>query len=160
MDHPVGAMVRIMQIIVIALATGVVIFGGVAFANAPEPDVGSPLVVVGVGFAIVALAGRIVAPMAIGNRQRRAISHDSWKAMSDARRDEQLCSILQVGTLVGGAIPEGAAMLCLVAYMQSGQIVCFAAAVVMLIAILSLLPTQAGVGHWIERQKQIIELGH
>lgn len=129
------ANVRVMQIITLAMAMGVLAFGVVAVLLI-RPEVAAEPMIAYVAFALaipLAIASFIV-PRLVVNSQPATVES------------------FQTGLIVGLALVEGAAFLNLVAYLIEGQVYSLGMAAILLALMLIRFPTTAGVSDWIEQR--------
>ena len=160
-----------MQIIVGSLASGVVMFSAVALFLAtqqpkPVPDV--PLLTyMSIAAAPAAILAALTIPGLIMRNQRQAIAagRPTLKAGSIggtplAEAEQSLGPFMggyQTALIVRSAILEGPAFFCLMAYMLEGQAVSLVAAGVLLLFILSGMPTRSRVEEAIQRQRRAVD---
>lgn len=156
-QQSLAARVRVMQIIVGALAMGVATFLGISFQiwQAPAPgqkkDLLPVLTFTSYGMLTMAIIGSFVLPRVIMTNWRK-------KMLAEGVSDDALLAALQTKTIVGCALLEGAAFASIMAYGMEGTALCLAGAVVMLIGILMHMPTVSRVQNWLEGEKRQIEL--
>jgi hypothetical protein len=163
-DTRLSAHLRIMRILVIALAMGILTFLVVAIVvrqqdpNQPVPD--PPIfTLTGLGFAGLQLILQAVIPGLVATRLRRQLAAGNWPRLqmsAPVPMDDvgKLCMLYQTRLIVGAALVEGAAFFLLIAYLLEGQIVALAAAAVMLALVLVRFPTQAGLESWLSDQQE------
>lgn len=163
-----AVIVRTMQIVVLAMAAGVTVFGVVTVvvnANAPAGGNRAETLIAYLAAALagVAIVASIVVPAILANaaRQRIITGKPPARTFSFSFPPEigeigPLAAAYQTRLIVASAILEGAAFFNLIAYVIAGQTFNLVAAAVMLVALLSLLPTRARLEDWIENQLTII----
>lgn len=146
-QHLVGQ-VRVMQIIIFALAMGVVTFALVILLFIrPEPaDDDQLLSYIATGSAALAVPIGVLVPRIVASLQ--PVTLETY----------------QTKMIIGASIFDGAAFFNLTVYMFEGQVYSLATAGVMLLFILLLFPTVNGVQEWIEagerRRKESEALSH
>lgn len=160
----IAAVVRTAQIILLALAMGVVTFAAVVvFAvSGGQQGRGNTITLLATVFAGADLVLCLLIPEFITATNRRKIAAGTWQAAqsqgpvpeSDAGR---LALTYQVKMIIGTALLEGGCFLALVAYMTERQALGLAVAAVLLAALLAHFPTRARVEAWIEDQLHRVE---
>lgn len=129
--------VRAMQIIVFALAMGVVTFGVVvALVIQPKQTEEVFLAYVGAAAGAIAIPAALVVPRIFASQQ--PITPQTYQAK----------------IIIGAAILEGTAFLNLTAYMIEGHLYSLAVAGVLLLLILMHFPTVGGVEDWLTARKR------
>jgi len=157
-------MVLTSQIILAAMAMGVVMFGGIVMfairrGEPPEGNILSMLAVI-VGGANLVLC--LVVPSFIAAANRRKIAAGLW-ASSDRQSKVpptdfgKLVVVYQMKMIIGAALLEGACFLALIAYMRERQVSSLLVAAVLLAALLAHFPTRGRVEGWIEDQLRRVE---
>lgn len=160
-----AAQVRVLQIIVAALALGPLIYLGVARSTAPP---GKPVAGVGevsfthlaCGMAAAAAAAWLIVPPLVVLRFRRQIAVGTWPppgqrggSPSAPLSDEQkLCALYTIRTIIAVAILEGATFFLVFAHQQHRDSLTLGVAVVLIVIIVAHLPTRGRVADWINRQ--------
>ena len=153
-----GTVVRTMQIIVGALAWGVLMFmGAVLFISLDPAGGGQPgvplLTYLAVGTAAVAIAAAMIVPGMIADRQARSIAARPIPPAADELGDVlPLSAVYQTRLIMRAAILEGAAFFNLVAYMLERRPLCLGAAVVLLLLISAQFPTRSRVEEWFDSE--------
>lgn len=161
---------RTMQIIVGSLATGVVMFGAVTLVLAtqqPKPVPDTPLLTyMSIVAAPVAILIAFMFPSVLVRSQRRAIlagkptlNVGSIGGEPLPEAEQNLGPYLagyQTALIVRSAILEGAAFFCLIAFMLEGQTVSLVAVGVLLLLLLSGVPTRSRVEEAIERERRAV----
>lgn len=152
--------VRQAQIITFALIQGVLLFGVIAlFLNQAQlngqPDI---LTWIAVGFAAIALMNHLLIPSLIVRAQLSALSAQDVKNGIDQNNLNTLSGIFLSQHIVACAIPEGAAMFGIVAYLVEHNWYSLAAAGVMLLLIAARFPTETSIRYWIENRIREIQL--
>jgi len=159
-----------LRMILFALASGVVTFGGFVIwmqmnGKLDQADeAGQSMTLIALGFAPVALvASRIVPSLMVRNARRQIaagtfqLSRNVAAFLSELGDVGKLFSIHQTKTIVSGAILEGAAFLGVIAYMFGGSLIVLGMSVLLVGAILILFPSVPSVMEWIEEQMRLIE---
>lgn len=170
----VAAVTRTLQIIVGALACGVLMFGGIVLLlNTPKaaPDHGAPgmplLTYAAAGVAIVSLVISWVLPGVLASSQRQSLATGSAPLAVAATTQQPslgelgnvgpLTAMLQTRVIVGAAILEGAALLNLCAFMIEHQVLSLVMAGVLVISLLGRIPTTARMKERIENDLAAVE---
>ena len=156
--------VRALQIIVAALALGVLAFTGVAItivlgnraAQQQQPDLMTAYLAI--GFAATALGLRFVIGglIAAGHRKKLAAGHRDSLAGTDL--GDQLLLTFQQKTIFERALMEGALFFVLISFIIAGQWWSLGVAAVLLIALVIPFPTYDAVADWVRQQRELIEL--
>jgi hypothetical protein len=166
-----GGVTRTMQIIVAAMAAGVIIFFGIVVAIAdmqPGPPPDEPrLTYIAIVAAFAALIVAIVFPGIVQRSQRQAIlagkstplaCANALKSLpEDVRELAPLVNGYQSALIIRSALLEGAAFFCLVAYMLEHNALSLAGAGMMLLFMLFGFPTRSKVEEAIETERTTIE---
>jgi hypothetical protein len=165
---PIAAIVRTGQIIVGAMASGVLIFLVVVFllvgrggpqANPRPQGLNSLITFIALGYSVIALAlWRLVPPVFTtasirAMARRRGPLHPPKPAVDTA----ELARLHLPQMIVGTAILEGAAFFDAIAYLIEGNPLALGAALVLCGALLFCFPTLTGVEGWIDLQKEKLE---
>jgi len=160
----IAGVVRTSQIIVAALAMGVVTFAVVVvfFVSRGPALKGNLLTLLAISFAGVALVLGLVIPQLITAANRRRIAAGAWQSSpnqgpmpdSDAGR---LAMSYPAKLIAGAALFEGGCFFALVAYMLEGQPLSLGVAAVLLLCLLAHFPTLGRVEAWIEEQLRRVE---
>jgi hypothetical protein len=160
MDMPdsnqnLAARVRVLQIIVGAMAIGVATFLIIAVTvmNPKEPnkDLLPVLTFASLGMLLMGGVGSFILP-------RLMISGARKKMTEEGVSQNGLLAALQVKTIVACAMLEGAAFMSIIAFIIEGRWWCLAGALLMLLGILYHMPTVARVQSWMDEQTRQIEL--
>jgi hypothetical protein len=168
----IGKSVLVMQIIVAALAAGVVTFAVVVLvlrsqqeANAPQ-DNSLLLSYIGILVSASAIAAWMIIPRLLVSRTRQAISEGKTPMLDDyhepaltegAQQIQPLVAMHQTRLIVGCALLEGAAFLNLLAYMLEGQLMNLVAAGLLVLIIVTQIPTFGRLTSWIEDDLSAID---
>lgn len=159
-----GAQVRTMQMMVFALCTGVLSFGGyVLFAGGNEqPAQSNTLTTAAICFSVLGGVFALAVPALIAASQHKKIADGTWKPtnrQSPAPPDDvgKLLATYQLKIIIRAAFFEGPSFLALLAYMTEGHLVNLGLAAVMLIGLLAQFPTVGRAERWLEVQLERIE---
>lgn len=152
--------VRMLQIIVLPLAMGVMMFLGVVVALKLQQ--GAPLIVMpqGVGIWLIAIAvaagcgaASAVVPQLIVRNQTKQLTAEAW-ADRAAMGPKTLSALFSLKTIVGAALLEGAAFFNLIAYQLEGAAPSVVVALLLLVGILMHLPTEGKFSAWCDTQER------
>ncbi len=171
-EADIQAQVRTMQIVVVALAAGVIFFGVLTvtvFRDATRPPVAPGPMILGLPLltALAAVVGAltliasIVAPrLMVANGLRMiagGLTLDETRPTSSGQRQVypagdvgRLLPLFQAQLIVASAMNEGGALFALLAYMMEGEPLSLAVAGALLAVLLSRFPTVDRVGTWLE----------
>ena len=153
--------VRVLQIVSLALMQGILIVGAIVIWMNLENEPADKPVMVWIGLVIAAMA--VVVRTIVGNflrtGSRNAIDRTVWDELSSQKQDEQLIGSMQAGQIIELAILEGAAFLNLVFYLLEKQTISLFVVGGLLGLMAVAFPTGAKVDHWVDSQKQLINLG-
>ncbi len=145
------------RIVVGALAMGVVMFGGIAVTIAlttPEAPIDLPIVSFIMGFfGAIVLVMSFIVPGLIAAQSRKQISAESTESKA-----KSLLTVFATKTLIGCALCEGGALGNLVAFIVEQQWWSLGIVGVLLLAILSRFPTQAGMENFVREQIELAEM--
>lgn len=165
-DIPLESRVRVMQIITLALAMGIVSFMIVAIVirqQQGQPPATSMVTYLALGYAPIMLILQLSVPKMVSPARKPASSSRledlAQPAASGLGDVGMLCNIYQTRLIVAAALLEGAAFFALVAYLTEGNILTLIVAVVMLGCILARFPTVSKVERWIEQERQAMQFG-
>jgi hypothetical protein len=143
---------RTMQIIVGALAFGVVNFLVVALwivLSGNDPPVVPPsLTYVAIGAAVIAVVASFVVPSIIAGPLKRQMATD--ESASSLPVVTRHAAVYQTMLIIRCAILEGAAFFCLVSYLVEHHIAGPVAATLLLLVIVAQIPTHSRLESWIE----------
>ncbi len=146
--------VRTMQIIVAALAMGVIMFMAVVLTMLDKIAARDPFITyIALGFAVLMFAGWIIVPGIVATQARRAMAG----LPRDADIVGQLAGVFQTRLIIASAMLEGAAFFNLIASMLEGQYVGLVTAVVLLLIIISQFPTRHRLEVWITHELENID---
>ncbi len=149
-QQQITGVARTLQIIVAAMAAGVLGFGAYAISAAPEQG-GAPQIVsyAAIGAALVALAMQTFLPKLVAQAGLKGIAQ---RSTGQADRVEAITQLFVTKSIVGLALLEGAAFFNLAAYMIEGYGPSLAFATAMLVTKFFYFPTTPIVSDWVERQ--------
>ena len=157
--------VRPMQIIVGALAAGVLSFLVIVLIISRGAQADPFLTYIALGFAVLAFAGWVVVPQLVTSQARRSLAKGDTASFAahaalpaELREVGQLAAAFQTRLIVANALVEGAAFFSLVAYMLEGQRLCLGVAIVFVLLIISQIPTRNRLQEWVSRELETIEL--
>ena len=162
------SVVRTVQIIVAALAMGVLLFATVTvfqrMHQPPQQD--EMLAYFAVGFVATALGLRSVIGGAVVAKNRKQIAAGSWSGSprGDHRNvppstdGDRLLFVFQQKTIVESALIEGAAFFVLISFLVVGQWWSLAVAGLLLTVLVVPVPTYDRVENWVRYQLEIMEL--
>lgn len=162
-------MLRIQQVIVAAMAMGVLVFLMVALAmhtTSDPPEMFGMLTMIATGAAVAGLAARAVVPVLIVRTQRQRIARGEWKPSAEMPGgamiaklgpDGALMMLHQLRVIVGSALIEGAAFLAIIAFFIEGSPVAAGLAVLLAASLFVQFPTQRRVAAWLAEQRQLLE---
>ena len=165
-DRQLFVRLRIMRILVLAMALGVFIFlviaGIVRHQAADQPAVDMPMITFfALGFGGLQLVLQAVIPGLIATNLRRQLAAGKWPParMGQAVPADdfgKLCLLYQTRLIIGAALAEGAALFLVMAYLIEGQLVALAGAAVMLVLVLTRFPTRPGLEGWLSDQQELL----
>ncbi len=172
LDEPqreyVNKVTLMLQIVTIALATGVLVFVGVVMVlfqnDDPQDKDFQPLITyAAAAFGIVALLASTVVPRLMDANTRRNFVAGNLPQMKNqmppAGTGEVglLVAMYHVRLIVSVAILEGAAFFNVIANMLEGQAISLAMVALLLVAIFFKFPTRSSIENWVEMQCRTIE---
>ena len=159
-----AGVVRTSQIIVAALAMGIVTFGAVTMvlAEHEEQAGGNVVTFCALAMAIASIPLSVLIPRSIvaGHRRRiaagaRKQADDTTSALkTDAR---QLGAAYQAKTIIGAALLEGTCFVALTAYLLEGQALTLVVAGILLLGVLAHFPTPGRAESWLDEQLRLVE---
>ncbi len=154
---------RVPQIIIIAMASGVIIFA-IAAAVVFGPENGengdeerqSFVSYIALGFAVVVaiLRGLIGAAVTRSHLQTAA---ESWDSLDENSRTRQLLAGYQTRLIVESALLEAVAFFAITAYIIDGQLWILGIVVAVVALMLIAFPTRSKIESWIADQRKAIE---
>ncbi len=153
-----------LRIIVFSLAMGLSIFTGYVIAAPAHDAQDKPALWIYMAiFAGIMLLGRVLVPGIIFSAIRRKISLGTWQPESKNSQplpttDEGLLiAALQMKTIIGCALLEGAGFANAFAYMSERQVVSLAITLATILMILAHFPLRFWLDGWLERQKRWLD---
>lgn len=162
--------VRVLQIIVAAIAFGPLSFLGYVLSTPPPGGQAAgagngSLTYIACGAAVAAVVAWLVVPPLVLRNQRRQIAAGQWPSsgsgddspaapMSDAGK---LCAAYTVRTIVAVALLEGAAFFAIVAYQTEREPLALGPAALLILMIAAHFPTRTRVAAWVEGQLQRLD---
>ncbi len=154
-----------MQIIVGALAAGVLTFFVIVLIVSREGVPSEPfLTYIALVFTALAFAGWILVPHLVASQARQSIAtgRTPYSAAQTVVPSEvgavgQLAAVFQTRLIIANALLEGAALFSLIAYMLEGQYLCLGIAAVLVLVILSQIPTRNRLEDWVSHELETIE---
>lgn len=172
-DDPIVAqLTRIVQIIVGAMATGLLGFLLIVIFLVPPGEIqpqiapGAPpaLTYVALIFGTLVIIGSVALPkivVAAGRRQliagKRLSATPTDLASSVPDKDlSELLTIFRTQVIVGAAMLEGVGMLAIVAYMLEHRPIALSLAIVMILGVATRIPTVSRMQQWLESQSELI----
>lgn len=152
---------KTLQVIVAAMAGGVVFFQLVALIVPVVKSQGEPILSFNAPvFAVVAVAASFVIPKVVLRSMRSTMAADSgtsaYGETASNTEESQLVGGLATATILGCAALEGAALLAVVAYMMERNPLMIAIVAVLVVLLLMRVPTRLGVERWLARQRRLI----
>jgi MFS family permease len=151
---------RVLQIVVFALATGCAFFTAIAvFISLGEswPWRLSPITLLALIFGGCALFARLVVPSLIVAQGRKKIpEQQSGVDKLDANLALQLMGLLSTRTILAGALLEGVIFFLLIAFLVEHSPIALAAAALLWLLLVALFPTQRWGISWIEDQWRLL----
>ena len=168
--------VRVVQIIVASLATGLIVFAGIAMSlrmnqqqqqppqqqQQPQDDF---LAYFAVGFAVVMLGVRRIVGSSTVTRHRKNIAAGTAvipgpgrAPLSSATDGDRLLFAFQQKTIIESAMVEGPAFFTVIAYLITGEAWLLGVGAVLLAALIVLFPTYERVEDWVKYQLELLEI--
>lgn len=146
-----------LQIVVGAMIGGCLFFLAIALVLRVQGAFGAaakqPIVTyVAVGFAVLALAARVIVPAAVVRSGRGRLAARQAGSSDPAETTRELWRLLTTRTIVAAALLEGATFFSLVAYMLEGSPLALVIAVLLIVGLGMHMPTRSTAAGWIERQ--------
>jgi uncharacterized membrane protein YbhN (UPF0104 family) len=144
-----ASVVRTTQIIIGALMSGLVCFGGVALTSQSSTQNNqSILTIVAAGLALMQIMMWFVIPGLIVKSQLKTM-----KDLSEADRMPRLAQTFQTQKIIGAALLEGAGFFNWVAYMIDHQAITLGVVGTLMVLLASMFPTQGQYESWVEEMK-------
>ena len=168
MKDELSGLLRNLQIIVVALAAGVLVFLVIIvffLGTGMQPlDPGAVISLTMVALAFACVLARFIVPGLAVSSARQTIAQGTWKPSVNQPNipvpdtDEgKLAAVFMTKTILGSAMLEGAAFGNLVAYMLDGQVYSLVLGIVFMLAILVTFPTRDGLEQWIDQQMRRVK---
>lgn len=159
-------MLRVLRIIVVALAFGVTAFGVVAISTAkqPAPPANGPAAPAGGNLVLAVLvplmatasglATAFIVPPLVTAAKRKQLAAGKSSPDESVPGDDgsQLMQAYQTGTIIRCALLEGPAFLNLFFYMTQQSVIALVLAGVLWLVLLAQFPRRAAVLEWLETQ--------
>ena len=146
--------VRGMQIIAVALMSGVLFFLGIVLMNTQgdvlsfkQPEI---ITIIAAGFGLLMIVNHFVIPGIIASTQLKQLTTNDFTGFDEATRIDKLVGVYRIQLIISLALLEGAAFFNLVALMigNSGFSLCTAG---VLLALMSMrFPTRDKVSFWVQ----------
>jgi hypothetical protein len=163
--------VRAMQIIVVALAMGIILFAGIVVGVVVGPAQMQPQAGFMTGLALplaaVAIGLSFLVPRIVVNASRRRIAAGTWQvpsqgsampeALAKLGDEGPLVFVYQTATIIGAALCEGPAFFALISAMIDKSPLGLAVAGVCLLMVLARFPTLRRVENWLDLQVRAME---
>ncbi len=155
-----GPSVRIVQIITFALLQGAFLFGCIAlFLNSGDINgVPSLLTWVAVGVSGLMVVNHFVVPRIIAGAMIRNLAANGLAGKTLEEKATLVMGVFQSQHIIGCAMLEGAAFLCLVVYLVESTQYALGCAVLLLCIIAARFPTTSGVQFWVENRIREVDL--
>jgi hypothetical protein len=157
-----------MQIIIGALSMGNLVFAVISlmlrdWGQKPAADRTPLITYLGLGYAAVMTVIHIILPNRITTNARRArarqvIRFDKGDPSADGLDAESfdLLGLYQNQLIRRAALIQGSAFFLLVAYIVEGQPIALLVAGLLLLRLLSMIPTQTRVERWLNEQRELL----
>jgi uncharacterized membrane protein (DUF485 family) len=163
--------VRVMQIIVAAMAMGVITFGVIVLAVIVKPEqlqpIAGPVTYAAIALAITSLGMSVVLPRIIVATARRKIAQGNWQpppqhtaaaeALTELGVDGQLVMVYQTAMIIGAALLEGPAFVGLIATIIEKSSLGLGVSAVCLMLLLARFPTIGRLENWLDGQRRALE---
>ena len=154
-----------MQIIVGAMASGVMMFAVVVLAREGGDAPDEPTITyVALVISVASLAASFFVPNLVARAARDKMAKGQEPRLSvrttvpfEAGIVGQLAKVFQVRLIITCAILEGPALFCLIAYMTEGSLIVLVVAALLFFSILSRFPTPRSLEDWIAQDLESIE---
>jgi len=156
--------VKVTQIIVLALFSGVLVFGGVVLFTPADDRNGEMgiLSLMSVGMTGISVLVSFLIPKLIVKQNRNKIASGDWAVVPSGAPIKETDAgkfsiVFQMTTIVGCTVLEGAAFFALIAYMQEGHLTTLVSTGVLMLGILLYFPTRTRIENWIEHQLRLVD---
>ena len=163
--------VRVQQVIIAALTAGVLVFMGFSLSQSrakPEGDRGVSLSVIAVIMTVGTLLAREVVSHVIVKSQRRQLANGTWTfpkrhpnaVIQDPPETDgdKLLVVHQTRAIIRGALLEGPAFVCVLAYLTQQDLWILGVAIFLVVLLAASFPTRNGVKRWVKEQLELVEL--
>jgi hypothetical protein len=157
---PIDQAVFLLRIIHVVMSLGILMFlvvavlvmrHGEVFGKDPW-SVTTPMTMIAVIFAAMAIVAHVVVPNLAVNAQRRALARGTKAGDAGPSDAEALMALFTNQVIIGTAIIEGAALLNTVVYFLEGAAVPLLLAVLLLGILLSRIPSRDAMTTWLGEQ--------
>jgi hypothetical protein len=159
--HDVSAVARNLQVIVIGLLSGAVLFGAVSIVISDQiapPMPNLPILsYLAIGMTVIDVMARFIIVRMLDAKARSVTVKRSSPTAADISA-ESWPMAYQTRTIISAAMIEGCLFFCLIAFMLEGQMATLILAGLLLAALLAHVPTTGRIEAWIRRQREIIEM--
>jgi len=152
------AQLRTLQIIIFAMAAGVIIFLVVAIGIRPTIAADQPadqgqmvMTYTSLLFAVMAVILHWVIPNVVVGAALTRLADETPEDV-----DEELIRLFTTKTIISGAMLEGAALFTIVAHMVEGEWLPIVLAIVLLVLLVARIPTHARMADWMDLQTRRI----
>jgi len=153
-------LVRTLRIIVFALIAGVSVFlMFVLFTRQPAGE-WNILTTMGLVLASMGVIASIVVPRIAASGMARSIGQGTWsnaQGFTPSTDEGKLAMGYQTTTIIAAALLEGPAFLNTFAYLQDGHVISLGVVALMIVGMLTLVPTESRVVNWIDEKMRIIK---
>ncbi len=163
-DQPAASMdqvVMVGKIIIVALITGILVFGSVIVLKSQQPPAGArqltPMTSIGLGLVAGVAVLQSIIPKAITSAQLAAIRRELANGLPVAEVQRRLASVFQVQLIAAAGVVEFGAMFNLIAYMQDRHLFSIVAVAICLLMLTLRIPTQGKVANWMRMVSESIE---
>jgi hypothetical protein len=168
-DVVLAPRVRIMQVILLALVAGCLIFLVIALVvrqgGGGGPPAATPIITyIALASGVIALAGSIMVPRWAAKEMLRKLARESpANHASDVipdsftRETGKLAELFRTYLFMTAAPLEGGIFFLLIAYLVEGSLLSIIGAIVLLVFLGSKFPTRPAVERWIEQQRDLLQ---
>jgi hypothetical protein len=165
-DGILQRVVRVEQIIVGALAFGLVNFLLIVLLVPGQPQPQPLLSALAVGSTVMAIVARMIVPALVVAGMRRGIAAGTWPpqggnlppGVPETNNADRLLSVHQTKTVIEGALLEAAAFFVLVVYLMTRESWLLGIAAVLLAWLVFSMPTRERNEQWVEQQLELLEV--
>jgi len=167
--EPLKPMLRVQQLIAVALPSGVLIFLLVAIAvragDEGQVEQFGLLTIIAIAFALAGISASAIVPAIVTASSRARIARGTWtastqssprlaKLLEETGQVGQLMFVHQLRLILSMAILEGVAFMATITYLIEGSPIALGIAVVLCMLLLAKFPTQNRVATWLEEQQR------